>query len=262
MTIRRTLETVLLTVFFTAGLAPICYKLGVDSVKENEKLKPTYNIPRIDESVVDFFREKVTDETVRELSDLVLSHPLERAEGGGELWFDNTQHNTPNRFRFYEVPNSNESRIRELASLDKYPSQAIEILRGTLTSFLPNYLSSSSDCVIGISDPYWKKRIVEAKNAVDLADVDEEAFNRSVLELSSVLKDSYSKERLEGSPEGKFVADVHTHSNGTSFSNQDLCTSRSVPQVVVSYEGNNPRTFNLFLAVKEQSVPIGEYEVR
>ncbi len=235
------------------------YKINISKVKQSNGCDTFFNDyrknPYLNEIFVNKFRECINGESVAELSSLVLKTGVNIPEGGGVFYA------VDDRFIFHELPNLNIIKINDLINNNSYDISTINNLAETLNVDF----SMGDDCIIGYSDNYWSSEISITKNLISKAKKEGYNFNDVDIIKSRIIKyfiDSYYRSNEIPNFTGIIVSNVHTHSNFTSLSSQDLCLSKKFPNLVVShnYPKNND-TFRLYLGFNNLDYLISDYKI-
>lgn len=252
------------TSYFLGFIGALGFTLGIlgTSVKRsntpfaNNHIQETFDLGievdhYFEDGKIDFLKTRITPETIKELSDLIKTNLEGTAEVGGEFYF------IEKRVRFYPAPNQNLQTIEELENRNLEDHATFAYMKELLDS----RFSGTGHCMPGNSDVNWQYRIKKTREAIEDS---EKEIGDSTIALNNLienLKDTYVKGDVIGYPRGIFLGDLHTHNNGTGFSDVDLCISHSRTLFLVSHNHPNSNMFNLYVAKNGKVVDLGGHNI-
>ena len=245
----------LVTALFLTNLLS-CPIYGANVNKRNYSVRTSLVLMRFFSSnTIEQIKGLITQETVSELSDLVLRHPYESAEGGGAFYL------SEKRVIFREIKNTNEDIIADLERRDPCNRETVNYMK----ILLENYFESGGECSAETTDAYWGMRVRTLRSAIFSEQFNGCANNAMDL-LRSGLRDRYSAESTYYERRNeRFLGYVHTHNNEdelTGFSDIDLCASFYQPQFLVTHNYPKGDAFELWVANNGQAAKIDTYELR
>lgn len=208
----------------------------------------------LDETVLELLRFGITEKFSKEISDIIKKHLNTRSEKGGNIYF------YYNSLVFYEAPNLNDDRIVRLENILEYDEGLINEINMDLENRYINSICSPSTKNEG-----WKFQINVAKNILDKTGPNDVLNLKMALEkYLNMLRTTYSSGKIiEKNPKGRFLGNLHTHNNGSEFSEIDICLSEISREYyfLVSFDAINPEYFDFYAACGGETSFIGKYKV-
>ena len=202
----------------------------------------------ITEHTLKSLKESISEETLYEISNLIIKHPRGTPEAGGVFYLDKAE------LVFYEFFNNNLDKIKEINNFtnDKI---IIDYIKKNLESYTSGY------CNISRANKSWSFTTNTIINL--LKNNIHENIEKARELFISMMKDSYVA-TVDNLPEfkGCYIGSVHTHYGFANFSPQDLCLSNYDFKILISH--NYPidkDKFRLYIAFNKKEALLGEYSL-
>ncbi|MBS3174836.1 hypothetical protein J4440_03070 [Candidatus Woesearchaeota archaeon] len=233
---------------------------------ENKREKAKV-ICRIEERDAKNIRNFVNNESLKEISDIILEHIKTGSEKGGEVNFHN-------RLIFYQNPNIGDTQINKIDAwiecIKKHGKQEFNCKGYNLDKIIDEMKSTmqynfeESECSISVSDIGWKEHINKINNLLNKTETtkDYNYLVEALKQYKTLFSSTYFQDNSSKNTIGYNIGGMHTHSNDTNFSNTDKCLSKKNPSIfyfLASFKDENE--FNLIAMCNGESKLIGKYNI-
>jgi len=207
-------------------------------------------------------KNKISVETKKQFDDLVRKTPEGEPEAGGIATLDDT------KFMFFEAHNVAIDKIRDIENVDLRSPSALIYLNVVTT---PSMGYEPRVCPLENSSDEWSKRIARLRGEYDNLNlnqgINETVYRDSLIrlrdELIKAYKDTYSAGKIQEQILGIKIARVHTHNNGTTFSNQDICNAREDEslEILVTHDYPTSKEYRILITCGYGEAKVGKYEI-